>query len=198
MTPHELREYRKKVTTTREWEEIEQLWMDAYFSPLQDFMGSRDADSPWKYLPDTVVQGVASMSSLKKIPSNHNIAVFISRRIRQGDASGHWLSRRKGDKLFFDPYDEYQIKGTNQFCQTFAMMNILDRLPSPHKSPSWFRYYDYTYNAVLFIESMLNNCRPNKNPISTPNLTYLLKCVEECKRHPNICLNAIEIDLSAL
>ena len=97
----------------------------------------------------------------------------------------HWNSRKANEIDWFEPYADYQIFGTNQFCQTFAMMYLADKLPSINADKYNFtKYYTYTIEALKFIEEVIN-----AYPSSTLKER---KAIKECIKYPNVCLNSIE------
>jgi hypothetical protein len=106
------------------------------------------------------------------------------------DTGGHWRSRIPGDAAWFDPYKEYQVEGTNQFCQTFALMNLAGALPEISPDRSWARYYAYTAAALDFIDTVVRRCLTGRER------TMFLKKIGECRAHPYRCLNVIEFPAS--
>lgn len=189
MTPVELRRYRSYVNNDQRLINIEQLWVNAYLTPLLEFMGDIGPDGPWHRIPKTITETLRTCPR-KRPPGDVNLAVFVGRD------TGHWYSRKAGETVFFDPYTHYQVPSTNQFCQTFAMMHILDKLPPDQGNNRWFRYYDYTCSALSFIESVITGSYGDG--LSSGERAHLKRCVKVCKTHPNICLNAIEIDFSSM
>ena len=61
-------------------------------------------------------------------------------------------------------------------------MYVADALPAP-LPVRWDSYYEYTYDALRFIKTVISLFRDNRE---------LMKCVNMCLKYPNICLNAIE------
>lgn len=184
-----IKNYQKVISKDTNLSDEEQFWVDENLIPLIDFMGDEDV---WiSMIPKVQVQGAQGRASSRKLPiTPYPIAVF---------SGAHWTSRKANESLFFDPYDHYQIKGTNQFCQTFAMMFLADALPLPLPD-GWERNYEYARNALQFIKNVISFLDPkndafNKlddygNPVASKK--KLLKCVEQCLKYPNICVNAIE------
>lgn len=161
---------------------IEQKWVDDNMSPLIDFMGDY---AVWK----EIVPGVVipeGRSSFRNVPqSTHPMAVF---------SGSHWTSRKAGDKDVYDPYKNHQIYGTNQFCQTFALM-YLDNVKLPEINHKWLKYYDYTRMALDYIEEVISKRLKPSNPAfkyKGSSKARLLRAIKNCKKYPNICLNAIE------
>ena len=81
---------------------------------LIDFMGD---ESVWK----TMVPGVVIRYRNSRHVQPYPTAYFVD---------SHWTSRKANSSELFDPYDHYQERGTHGFCQTFAMMHLLDKLPA--------------------------------------------------------------------
>jgi len=168
--------YQSWIKSDKELVDIEQKWVDKNLEVIIDFMGDIDV---WNF----VIQGVvvygfdgSKASTRNKPVVNYPIAVFTG---------SHWNSRKANEADWFEPYDDYQIFGTNQFCQTFAMMYLADRLPLINNDTTDFtKYYTYTIEALNFIEEVIN-----AYPSSTLNDK---KAIRECLKYPNICLNSIE------
>jgi hypothetical protein len=128
-------------------------------------------------------------ASSRKIPvSNTPVAVF---------SGAHWTSRKADESVFFDPYDEYQIPGTNQFCQTFALMYLLDKLPEPIVShpADISKYYHYTRAAIEFIIEVFENFTfaGTTTKEQKYNRDYYLNRAKNCLKNSNACLNIIQI-----
>ena len=181
-------------TLSQDIRNLEHRWYKVYLEPIIDFMGDRNL---WHALgievPDTNVRSAKSVLGRRPV-TKHNVAYF---------SGSHWISRKAGTTTVFDPYDEYQIYGSNQFCQTFSMMYLIgDRfgvtLRKKSNSPgNWLKYYTYTVRALDFIESLINYCKRSKNMknLSTfknwPSTTLknLEVAIRVCKEHPAMCLN---------
>lgn len=181
--------YQKVRDKNDKFAEKEQDWVDSNLMPLIDFMGDEDT---WTFvIPDIKLLGLQGRASSRKVAvTNVPVAVY---------SGAHWTARKANSKEFFDPYDHYQIQGTNQFCQTFAMMYLEDVLPLP-LSDDWKRNYTYAVVALEFIKSVIqsidksnivfNKLDENGNPV--PSKKQLLVCLKNCLKYPNICVNAIE------
>ena len=168
--------YQSLIKKDKKLVDIEQKWVDKNLKVIIDFMGDIDV---WNFMiPGIVVYGFdGSKASTRNKPAvNHPIAVFTG---------SHWNSRKATETAWFEPYTEYQIFGTNQFCQTFAMMYLADKLPTINADNSNFtKYYTYTIEALNFIEKVINNY---------PSSTLKEKrAIKECIKYPNVCLNSIE------
>ena len=108
-----------------------------------DFMGD---ESVWKsIIPDVVIQRRPPGRNVSK----YHTAYFVN---------DHWTCRKAKETDVFDPYDHYQEKGTHGFCQTFAMMYLLDKLPEPDGD-----YTSYNKAAVEFIYTV-NKFLPRDHP----------------------------------
>jgi hypothetical protein len=179
------KEYQKVVEKSSKMAEIEQEWVDVNLSPLMEFMGD---ESVWMaVVPGVKVEGAHGRASSRGKPKTpYPLAVF---------SGAHWNSRKGGESVFFDPYDHYQIPGTNQFCQTFAMMYLADSLPLPLPD-GLEKHYEYAVYALEFIKSVIINLNATAEAFNvTPGITRktLLKKVNECLNYPNITVNAIEL-----
>lgn len=178
--------YQKKVQENEEWKKKEQMWVDNYLQPLIDLMGESKI---WKSTvgPDVELYGVDKNDpkrSRRNIPMSENPQAYFGRV----DSVGHWYSRKPNHKEWFDPYTTYQFIGTNQFCQTFALMNLIDALPNiVEKTSQLSSYYVYTKQALYFIKHVI------EKSLRAQQKKMYLKKVRECLRHSNICFNAIHI-----
>lgn len=175
----DLKKRYKKIVNATNASISEQKWVDNNLSIIIDFMGDSDV---WKFvIPDVKLYGNdgTRTSTRNKKVDNYSVAIFTG---------AHWNSRKANHVKWFEPYDEYQILGTNQFCQTFAMMHLIDKLPSPIKSSnklSISKYYVYTHAALEFINDVMSKYDKTTDKEK--------KAIKECMKYPNICLNAIEM-----
>lgn len=180
-----IKEYQSKVKNNAEWKQFEQNWIDTNVSPLMDFFGTEYA---WKHVLKTnniKFLGIETRATVRAA-KNTDLGTHIAQAVYEGDVNGgHWYSRKKGQTDFFNSYQEYQIVGTNIWCQTFALMNVANRLPNPYTEKTLCKYYYYNYYALLFIKECLDKITKRKD---------LQMAIQQCLRFPNICLNAIEID----
>jgi hypothetical protein len=180
--------YQKNVKNNIHFKYIEQYWYDIMIFPLIKFMGYPETF-------ESFVENVEVKLDKPKpryIPtSDKPIALFTTGQ--------HWLSYPRQDKLqgWFDPYDEYQPFGTNQLCQTFTFMNLLNKLPPRSKDRSFKVYYEYTKKGFEFIKELFT-LHPklvkinNDNDLGNYNYTELLFRVNECIKKSNIFINLLE------
>ena len=169
--------YQKKVASDKKLSLKEQKWSDDNIFELMDFMGSIDT---WKlFVTDVVVYGSGGRASYRNIPvMKKPCAVF---------SGSHWRSRKSGEDKWFDPYEHYQIPGTNQFCQTFAMMYLTDSLPKKEKG-GWTRNYKYSKDALEYINNYVMS-------VEFENKEYenkLRNASKNCLKKTNACVNIIE------
>lgn len=186
-TTKEIKEYQLKVRNNPKWKEHEQTWIDTYVTPLINFFGT---ESTWKQVLKTnnvKVSGIETRTTARAAKKT-GIATHTAEAVYEGDLNGgHWYSRKKGQTDFFNSYDEYQIVGTNIWCQTFALMNVANRLPNRYPERTLCKYYYYNYYALLFIKECIDNITKRKD---------LKNAIQQCLRYPHICINAIEIDFN--
>lgn len=170
-----IKQYQKKVIG--DVADEEQDWADQYLAVLIDFMGDEDV---WKTIvPDVVVKGSGGRASSRgERVTDKPYAAF---------SGAHWTSKKASERVWFDPYDHYQIYGTNQFCQTFAMMNLTDSLPYPEPD-GWKRYYKYTKDALDYIK----NCVQVYNFEDKNDEKEIKKALRVCRKNSNACVNIIE------
>jgi len=105
---------------------------------LIDFMGD---ESVWR----TMVPGVI-------IKRRHDLRPYIPTSPVAYFVDSHWRSRKAYSDQLFDSYAHYQKPGTHRFCQTFAMMHLLDQLPPPVST-----YMEYDRCALNFIRSVIDH-----------------------------------------
>jgi hypothetical protein len=174
----QVQKYQREVKDNALFVRCEQKWIDDNFQPLVDFMGYEEI---WKCMvPNIELYGLDGKKSARNIPPSKNPQAHFS--------STHWNSRKPGELYWFDPYNEYQVQGTNQFCQTFCMMNLVGALPPISADRSWTKFYIYTQAALQFIEFVVNKCVSNQ----FVKKKYL-EILNNCKTSYAICLNAIEV-----
>lgn len=157
-----------------------------YFEPLTEFMGDRTL---WEAL------GIPVTMTDTTTCDDGDVAYF---------SGSHWTSRKAGTKEeeVFDPYDEYQVPGTHQFCQTFCMMHLWNRLPAKitQNGRAWLKYYAYTMEALEFIDELIRMCKRDPKLSTLPtfrerNTTFdiLERAIRVCKSHPYMCLNIVKM-----
>lgn len=174
-----VKQFQKRMKGNKDIQEIEQHWVDTYLQPIIDFFGDEDV---WK----TIVPNVELYGLKNKMTATRNIK--ITGQPQAHYSSTHWTSRLPNEKKWFNPYDKYQIKGTNQFCQTFALMNLCHELPPDAPRPeynSWTKYYYYTEKALEFMQKTVGKHFPKNKDILTK--------IKECRKHSYRCVNCIEI-----
>lgn len=191
---------RGSKTLSQDIRNLETKWTDIYYNPLVQFMGDRDL---WNALGIHVPYEDLKPTALLRLPvTRFDVAYF---------SGVHWVSRKAGTKELFDPYNEFQIPGTNQFCQTYAMMYLLgDRFGFPLRrngnSGNWLKYYTYTNYALNFIQRLIEFCKksPKFKSISTftkhkdTTIKNLEAAVKVCLAHPYMCLNVAPLPLKEL
>lgn len=185
----QIKKYQSQVKKNPQWQEYEQNWIDENVTPLIDFFGTEYA---WKHVlkTDNVKFSGTNTRTTARVVKNTGVATHTAEAVYEENVNGgggHWYSRRKGQTDFFNSYDEYQIVGTNIWCQTFALMNVANRLPNRYPERTLCKYYYYNYYTLLFIKECIDNITKRKD---------LQKAIQQCLRFPNICLNAIEIDFN--
>ena len=107
-----------------------------------DFMGD---DSVW----DTMVPGIIIKTYPPLRKTSYPVAYYLN---------SHWTCRKPNETTIFDPWDHYQKPDTHRFCQTFAMMYLLDALPPPNGN-----YKSYDMAALKFIKLVLDKL-PSNHP----------------------------------
>lgn len=120
---------------------LEQIWTSEFFTPLTDLMGEQTFILP-VFFEVEFRQG----SHFHPEISDKNRIVY---------SGAHFRSRKAGSSVTFDPYDEFQIDGSNQFCQTIALMHLFDKLGEPSQDRSFRKYYEYSRRALNFIKETI-------------------------------------------
>ena len=137
----EYQEYRNFIKHSVSDSDIEQDWVDNNLQIIIDFMGVSEL---WEILIPNIDLRTEGRNSSNIPISIKPVAIY---------SGSHWTSRKAGDSYWFDPYKEYQINGSNQFCQTYSLMYLLNALPSPitEYDISFMKFYEYTDKAINFI-----------------------------------------------
>lgn len=149
-----LKNYRRKIDRSLVLMDKEQDWADLYFQSLSDLITSSEI---WECMvPFAELYGTEGCNkrSQRHIKSSHECQAHYS--------GSHWNSRKGGDTKWFEPCNEYQPRGTNQFCGIFSMMHLLDRLPEKSAVRSFKKYYDYTLSALRFCKEVIRTCLEGK------------------------------------
>ncbi len=172
---------------------LEYRWGEIYFEPITEFMGDRRL---WAALGVTVPEN--DIRSAKSALARHPVTLYDVAYF----SGAHWISRKAGTKEVFDPYDEYQVPYTNQFCQTFSLMYLRNRLPVKitDNGRAWLKYYAYTMEALEFIDDMIKTCKRDPKLKNLPvfkeqNTTFdnLERAIAVCKSHPYMCVNIAKL-----
>jgi hypothetical protein len=189
-----------------ELKNLEEHWIDTYFQPVAVFMGSDDVlsdtfkqEKPQNAKSFKIVHAGKGRNS--SIPADQRDKFMLyAPRIVGTSGEGHYVSRLpdsvwnnrgsnnyNGPNKTFDPYDHYQIDGSNQFCQTYALMYLLGKVTYNNKkiTTDFPKFYQYTTKALNFIEYVL------KFYEDTEYVKSIKECVRMLKRHPYMCLNCV-------
>jgi hypothetical protein len=179
---------------------LDQLWAETYIQPIADFMGDiklwqikfgeANIDLP-KVNEHT---GEVARGSIRSAPTTKDSARY---------SGSHWYSRKKDDpkEKYFNAFYHYQLNGTNQFCQTYAMMYLDNKFEHHFKytPPERFeKYYDYTLEALKYIEEVIKSIN-YRSPVFNGEYSKknMLELVKECLAHPSVCLNLPHYDPKA-
>lgn len=186
-TLDELKAYQKKINSTPYLRQQEEMWAEDYLQQVMSYMGTEEV--MLRLLPNAMVFFKDENDRNSKVLSERHVPVSQTRP--QIHHSGkHWRARRPGEQSWFDPFDYYQLPGTNQFCQTYAVMYLLGMVERQRKNhPSTLeRYYKFTVDAINFIVEVVHRTEPDKKQKEL----YLL-LLKELKAHPFAALNVVEI-----
>lgn len=205
---------------------LEEDWAAKYWNPIVEWFGT--ADVQMKIFNGERSPHVPLMIEASGNPRKNNTQI-LNRLWTPipGGASAHftsivsdqeWVKRKKADpthypgenSIFNSYYQKYQIFGSNQLCQTFALMYVIGVIPfdgcpqvkihpnfafqnSYDSSVPISVYYHYAQVAISFIEQMINKYAPKSGIVAIDKKRYNLKtCVEELKAHPLMCVNIPE------
>lgn len=146
-----LRQYFQDVNMYGTLSLFEQEWVNYNLMPLTTLMGHAVIAEMWG-----VTTVYERMRSVVAVPT----LAFVTRNKKPNGsldgATGHFYARRPGDTKDFDPYDFYQMNGTNQFCQTFSMMYAcakIERQKGARRAP--VDYYATAIQALRFIRETI-------------------------------------------
>lgn len=180
-----IKDYKKilKLKSNEYLRTYEQTWFDENLTPIIDFMGDEDV---WTtIIPNIHLIGICTRKGRSECSG-------ISIVPRAHFSGTHWTSCKALESKWFNPYDHFQVSGTNQFCQTFSMMYLLDKLPNKLSTSSWTRNYTYTQDALRFIQNVIQKLSKIQVIKDNYNMKELTKSVNECLKYPNICFNGLE------
>lgn len=177
------------------------------FDWITEFMG--DIHVWWFLLPNLTFNGVGEEIILsgemkrEKIPyKNFPRGKHVYDSDHAFFNGAHWNSQKAGSDIRFDPYNEFQPSGTNQFCQTYSMMHLLDALPGETNQsgdPDDFqKFYYYTKCALQFILGIAEHCKKNNLDLeydtpSGPYIDDLINIIKYCLKYYCICINIIKL-----
>ena len=195
-TVEEKRKYERTTAKDPKLATIEQAWYDTTMSPVQDLFGCPDF-LQCIHCYYSISDGELEILQNKNPPRGDIVAEHDTMCSRGSEDSTHWLSKAKGQPRFFDPYDEFQYPGTNQWCQINSLMNVCIEDRPLSTKPKLEKYYEYNLQVIEFIQAVFENA--NLQPVikafwekldlpGTPK-----KCLHELVRHPNRCFNVVSI-----
>jgi hypothetical protein len=187
----DIRKFQKKFSKNETFKSFDKLWGER-MNLVIDFMGNY---AVWKFLLNDDIDIYERKPPRKStiVKSDRHQAYFTGH---------HWLSIVKNTRELFDPYSEYQITGTNQFCQTYALMHLMNKLPgqsnqvcSPFPYNSFKKYYYYTRCALDFIVDVIKSVKKAELKLydygNTKYIDNVLKWAFVLRRNSNVTLNII-------
>lgn len=175
--------YRRIIDANKKLSDAEQKWVNDHLQPVINFMGEFELWCEFENLKDLDAQ-----ISKSKMSENKYGARF---------SGTHWTAKRPGDVRVFDPYTHYQYMGSNQFCQTYALMYVSGHLPPPNTrlSNKFERFYDYSLAALKFIKFYILELKKVKKLRGYKvHFNEILESVEELLKYPNATLNCITLN----
>lgn len=190
-----------------ELSKLEDKWWQEFAQPLADFMGDFRV---WEEVLATDFPDTKLNMKEGKQPRNPKNKGTQFEAIYLG---AHFVSRKPGEIAWFDPFDHFQLFGTNQFCQSFALMNLVSynpnmpknlKLPIPRSTDNGFkRYYRYTKHVLGFIKVIIDTFEEDGTLFdvsrSDAEKKYypkneMLRKVNECISHYAMCVNIPKYD----
>jgi hypothetical protein len=181
---------------------LEELWVFFYLQPIMDEL----AEDSYENNSNTIWHNVFNVKVYHQKNSIRNEdATMLRARFSKPtsgkkddeEIEGHWTSKKPGDKYEFDPYEEYQIRGTHQFCQTYSLMYLLDQLPKKEKG-AFKKYYTYAEKAIEFILNFyLPRIKKYKHLLYEDFDIIQLKMIELLKNY-RMTVNCIDITYEVL
>ena len=187
----EIKKIQRTFSKNKSFQNYDKLWGER-MDLIIDFMGNH---AVWKFVLNDDIDIYERKPPRKStfVKSNKHQAYFTGH---------HWLSIFKNTNVLFDPYNKYQIQGTNQFCQTYALMHLMNKLPGqleqvcdPYPNNSFKKYYYYTKCALDFIVEVAKSAKKaNLKLYDSGNKKYLgevVKWANVLRRYPNVALNII-------
>ena len=181
-TLEKLKEYQQKIRNDEYYPQLEQAWVNKYLQPIIDMMGS---STTWKLFSEIIVNGLPDTPKTCITRSNNNkkFAIFDGK---------HWTGQYNVD--LFNSFNNYQVKDTGQFCQTYTLMWLTGNLPEYNdeegcEEQSLDKYYFYTKKALDFIEKVI---LPKYDP-KHHRIDEYRECIEELQAHPARCLNVVDL-----
>lgn len=221
-TFEELFKYQRIIKKNKIFSEKENLWAEEYLQPIIDFFGDyvfiiqifgvlRDDNYIYENIQDEDL--IASFSNF-----------IIGTRQIHFAGRGHWYANNGNAIKWIDPYEVgVQIKGTNQFCQTYAQMIMANEIDLPVKQNhnNLDIYYKYTKKALLWqkkhldlfnknIHGLLKIYEIKTNVLFTPSkeqiviMNLINRFNEIYHKHdilmkmPYACLNVVNIETSLI
>ena len=208
---------------------MEEDWFEKYFHPVTYFLGTVNVMEQIfrHYKPNDTLRIIVSDGRVEQ-PYNENEYTFYWPMGESGHFKSRiprtvWLNRQASALAInqnnvnyknvrnpeFNSYDHYQIYGSNQFCQTYALMYLLGRcrykknaMLNPYDREDFQKFYDYTARAIDFIDEVLNTVHFNFNnlPLAQRNnsiaeLNHVKLCIKVLKKYPYVCLNGADRDI---
>jgi hypothetical protein len=195
--------------------DFENEWANFNLLPLQYLMGDSfvaslyGVDTQYRLTSPKSVQQPTMIFESRKLKFDK-----VGEPINLEECTGHFMSMRPGDTKVFNPYTHYQMLGTQQFCQTFALLYAVGQIPDVgQQSDNPHNYYEYNKLALMFMRHTVEHMIPptydytwindimmadEENPYNlglsanpaTAKLQMLHK-IDECIRQYRACINVL-------
>jgi hypothetical protein len=190
-TIKELRKIQTMIKRNPTLRTCDDEWVLKNFQPIIDFVGDVHVLSSVVSESTKIIIKPTTRTELKEYKNKQTTTPLLL--FTGTEDGGHWTSIKTYEHDLFDPYHEYQLNGTNQFCQTFSLMNItLDQMPI--KMKGFPKYYTYATEALKFIRDVVVpkffGTQKSRGIYKKKSIT---DNINECFMHPFIIINGIEV-----
>ena len=176
--------------------DMDQVWSDSFLQPLIDFMGTEEVIH---FAMDKIAGQEVKIYGLDGKRTRWRVLIpyyHIPQIAYVGDKHFISLQAHRPYSEYFDPYTIHQVKGSNQFCQTFSLMHLLGILQEQEEREySFYDYYIFTEMAIHFIEMVYQCIVRHRKWTETVGSLFTKKeigrAIQECKKYSNICVNTV-------
>jgi flagellin-specific chaperone FliS len=213
---------------------LEEDWFEKYFHPVTLFVGTQNVIQQIFYhyrpRPNNTLRILVSTGRVNQAANDNEYTYYWPRgtigHFKSRLPRSVWLNRQASALAVnrnnvnyknvtnpeFNSYDHYQINGSHQFCQTYALMYLLgkcrykkDAKLKMNNKDDFQKFYEYTEKAIDFLDEVFNgpnSVKFNFNNLSEANkknsiaeLNNVKKCIKVLKKYPYLCLNGADTNI---